>query len=238
MTLTAEEKRLKQLSPQFSSQEGFNGFLVTRRYQYLTQFFRGTSCLELGSADGQGTKILAKHFDHITAVDGSQEYIDLINTIQPEKITGVCSLIETLDLSDTFDTLICAHVLEHVSDPVEIMSYARKFMDKNSVFIVDVPNANSLHRLAGVRLGHLKSTTELHEGDLRIGHRRVYTPETLRMDIERAGLKTERIGGMFIKPLSNAQISEQWDPKLIEAYFELGDEYPDIASEIYAVCTL
>ena len=38
-----------------------------------------------------------------------------------------------------------------------------------------------------------------------------------------------------MKPLSNAQIESQWTPQMLEAFFQLGERYPDIAAEIYVV---
>jgi hypothetical protein len=84
-------------------------------------------------------------------------------------------------------------------------------------------------------MGMLGSTTELNEADHRIGHRRVYTREALLADVQAAGLTIEHAGGVFLKPLSNGQIEEQWDEPLIQAFHEVGKHYPDLCAELMVV---
>jgi hypothetical protein len=44
------------------------------------------------------------------------------------------------------------------------------------------------------------------------------------------------MGGVFLKPLSNGQIQDHWTTAMVEAFFELGKDFPEIAGEIYAIC--
>ena len=45
----------------------------------------------------------------------------------------------------------------------------------------------------------------------------------------------DKIGGVFLKPLSNQQIQDHWDEKIIQGFYELGSDYPELAAEIFAV---
>ena len=69
-----------------------------------------------------------------------------------------------------------------------------------------VPNAGSLHRRVGQKMGVLGALTDLNETDHKQGHRRVYTVATLLADIAGAGLAVETQGTFMLKPLSNAQM--------------------------------
>jgi hypothetical protein len=42
-------------------------------------------------------------------------------------------------------------------------------------------------------------------------------------------------GGNFLEPLSDAQMSD-WDEKLLDAFFALGLELPELCAEIYLEC--
>lgn len=42
-------------------------------------------------------------------------------------------------------------------------------------------------------------------------------------------------GGYWFKPLSDSQIEKDWTQELIQAFLMLGEEYPDIAGEIYLI---
>ena len=223
----------------FSSYRGFNGQLVVWRYQALAAHFAGASCLELGSSDGQGTRLLLPCFDAVTAVDGSVDATDRLRTelAGDPRLTVVCSYFEDLDLGRTFDTVLLAHILEHVEDPVAVLEVAARHLAPGGVLIADVPNALSVHRRLGVRLGLLDRVTDLNEADLSIGHRRVYTPSAFRADIERAGFRIQHFGGMFLKVLSNGQTEELFTREQQEALFDLGADLPELAAEIYAVAT-
>jgi len=235
--LEKEKQRIKNLK--FSSWEGFNSKLIEFRYKTLSSFFNGEKCLELGCGDGKGTEFLLPYFEKIFTVNGSSKLINsLKRKIKSKRVITHVSLFEEYNPNEQFDTIIMGHILEHVKDPVLILKRVKKWVKKNGVILIDVPNANSLHRQVGVKMGLLKRVTDLNEQDKKIGHRRVYTIDTLKKDIQKAGLKIRKLGGIFLKPLSNKQIEEHWDDKMINAFYELGKEYPEIAAEIYAVCSL
>lgn len=222
----------------FSTKEGFNSVLIKLRYEALGKYFRGESCLELGSADGEGTKLLLKHFKRVVAVDGSEKQIRrLKKEIKSRKLEPVCSLFENFETKERFDTVMLAHILEHVDDPVTTLKIARKFLKKNGVVIVDVPNARSIHRQVGVLMGMMKSEYSLNAADHSIGHQRVYDFEKIRKDIKKADLKIKKEGGVFLKPFSNAQMEKWLNKKSLQAFNEMGKRYADLAAEIYLICT-
>ena len=173
------------------------------------------------------------------ALDGSKELTDkLKRTIKNRSLEIICSLVEEYKPKEKFDTIVLAHILEHVENPIKILKLAKSWLKKNGVILVDVPNANSIHRLVGVKMGLLKRKTDLNENDIKIGHRRVYTLNKLIWDAKKAGLKIKKTGGIFFKPLSNNQIEENWDEKMIKGFYELGKDFPELDAEIYIICKL
>lgn len=226
-----------KLDSYLASYTSFNDWLIDRRYQHLRQYFHGKSCLEMGIAEGTGLQYLLEHFDRVTIVDGSAEAVkEVSHKYANPKLTAVHSYFENMDFGDQkFDTILMAHILEHVDDPVVVLEQAKKFLAPGGVMIVDVPNGNSLHRQVGVKMGLLKVRTELNEADLSIGHQRVYLPDTFQADIKKAGLTIDRFGGMFVKILSNAQSEKTFNNEQLEALFLIGEENAEIAAEIYVI---
>ena len=226
----------------YSVSRGFTAEITTNpTYTLLSKYFRGTSCLELGCADGAGTKILLNHFSKVVAVDGSLKMIRKIKKwIRSKKLRVVHSYFENLSLPSKFDTVVMCHVLEHVDNPVIVLKNVKRFVKKNGRIIINVPNAFSLHRQAGVLLGMLKDEHDLNESDLSVGHKRVYDINKLKEDIKNAGLKTIKTGGFLLKAFSNSQLKEVFkkNPKNIDAYIKLGEKYPEIAAEIYTICKI
>lgn len=234
--LHSERERLSSISSYWSSTTGINAHFVTYSYKALRPFFRGKTCLELGSADGQMTQYLVQDFSKVVAVDGSEKFIDDLKKKDIANLIPVCSLFEEFEYSEKFDTVIMAHILEHVDNPVEIISIGKKFLKQDGVLLIDVPNAKSFHRLAAVEMGLLKAIDELNETDNLLGHRRVYTSELMRDHIKQAGLKPVHWGGHFLKTVSNKQMEESWNQQMMDAYFEVGKRFPDNCAEIYFVC--
>lgn len=226
-----------KLDSYLGSYTKFNDWLIRRRYERLEGFFKGKSCLEMGIAEGAGLDRLLGRFEKVTVVDGSEEAIQSVKKrFRDTGLQAAKSYFEDMDFKgETFDTLLMAHILEHVDDPQVVLKRAKQFVSKDGVMIIDVPNGNSLHRQIGVKMGLLTKTTDLNSADLSIGHQRVYLPETFKKDVESAGLEIIHYGGMFIKTLSNSQMEKVYDNKQLEALFVVGEANPDISAEIYIV---
>lgn len=217
-----------------NGQLDFDKKLIYYRYKSIKKHFQGKLGLELGSAEGEMTKYLINDFEHLTSVDGSKELLEMIPSYQNH--TKIHSFFEDYQPSQKFDTIILEHVLEHVDNPIEIMELAKEWLTEDGVMILGVPNALSIHRLAAVKMGLLKTPYELNERDHQVGHQRVYSMDTFSDDINKAGLTIIEKGGVFFKPLSNGQIEQNWNEMMIEGFYEMGKEFPDHAAEIYVVC--
>jgi 2-polyprenyl-3-methyl-5-hydroxy-6-metoxy-1,4-benzoquinol methylase len=129
------------------------------------------------------------------------------------------------------------HTLEHVHDPVEILSIARQWLAPDGVVCASVPNCRSLHRQAAVIMGMLPSEDSLTPADVRAGHRRVSSPESFRAMFTLANLRVAHFGGYWIKPLSNDQTDRWFTTEMIDAFLELGERYPDITAETYVIAS-
>jgi 2-polyprenyl-3-methyl-5-hydroxy-6-metoxy-1,4-benzoquinol methylase len=230
-----EQTRVELLAQwYFKEQLDFDRRVIRFRYQTIRTHFVGPEGLELGPADGEMTPLLLPHFSRLTIVDGAEELISSI----PERpnLVKVHALFEEFEPGWLFNTIIIEHVLEHVENPVALLERVRRWLAPQGVMIVGVPNGHSIHRLAAVKMGLLEEPCQLNQRDYQLGHRRVYTPHTLRKDIETAGLRTIATGGVFFKPVSNQQIQDYWTEEMIQGFYELGKEFPEHSAELYAVC--
>jgi len=172
----------------------------------------------------------------MTIVEGAEAFCGSLRERHPQ-CDVVHSLFEDYAPEERFDNVILGHVLEHVDDPVAILSRVREWLSDEGRVMGVVPNARSLHRQIGVMLGMLKFEEDLNEMDRHHGHRRVYTPETFRRDFLAAGLRVDVFGGYFLKVMSNQQIEEFCAPELIDAFMRMGERYPDVACGIYVIAS-
>jgi 2-polyprenyl-3-methyl-5-hydroxy-6-metoxy-1,4-benzoquinol methylase len=232
-----ERERLEDIAKHFSMKDGFNGYMNKYRVSKILELCAGNKVLDIGSADVFMAEALSPFFERIISVDGSKELIERararLNNVT--NIELVHSLIEEFETAERFDLVLLSFILEHVNNPVETIKRSAYFVAPGGALFVMVPNARSLHRRVGVALGVLGKVDDFTEEDIRQGHRRVYTEERLRQDLEQGGAIVEEMGTFFIKPLSNPQM-EQLGTRLADAFFEVSRELPGLGSMIYAKC--
>ena len=203
-------------------------------YRSLKPYFRGKVGCELGPSTGYMTKMLINDFKELDIIEGAADLLEKI----PEypNLKKYHSLFEDFIPKRKYDTIIMNHVLEHIAEPVELLKKLAALLSEKGVLLVGVPNAKSFHRLAAVKMGLLSSEFELNERDKQLGHYRVYDFALLIKHASEAGLKLIEKGGVSLKFLSNAQLEQLGNDKILEAYYELGKEYPSNTAEIYIVC--
>ncbi|MDX6528231.1 MAG: hypothetical protein QOH41_521 [Blastocatellia bacterium] len=235
--MSEEEIRIGRLSDWYAKDQlDFDKSLIRFRYQTLKPHLQGPEGLELGPAEGQMTRLLLKHFTRLTVVDGSGALLALIP--DTPNLVKVQRLFEEFEPDQQFNTIIMEHILEHVEQPVALLQRVKQWLAHEGKLLVGVPNGDSIHRLAAVKMGLLKEPCERNARDHALGHRRVYNAATFRGDLEMAGVHIARIGGVFFKPLSNQQIQDHWTEEMILGFYELGKDFPEHAAELYAVCEL
>jgi 2-polyprenyl-3-methyl-5-hydroxy-6-metoxy-1,4-benzoquinol methylase len=231
---TDEHTRLAAIAADSWYGKGINATTVAYSVRIFSRHWRPGSCLELGPAEGLATASLVKHFDDLTCVDGAETFCTALARRYPG-IHVECSLFEEYQPGRTFDNIVLGHVLEHVDDPVTILTCVKGWLSGGGRVFAAVPNARSLHRQMGVVMGLLKTEDTLNELDMHHGHRRVYNPESFRRDFIMSGLRVEMFGGYWIKTVANAHLEAHWTPAMIESAMVVGERYPDIAAEIYVI---
>lgn len=234
--LDGERELLNDVAGWYKNTEwGFYTKIVWYSYVSVRPFLAGAKCLEMGPADGEMTGFLKDDFEELHVVDAAEAFVRSAEKLGPN-VVGHVSLFESFEPPTSYDTIVMSHVLEHVHDPVAVLQKAVTWLNPGGRIVAIVPNADSLHRRLGVKLGMLQTRNELNSQDVEIGHRRVYDREDLDRDILTAGLTAVSKGGIFLKLLSNTQMLMFDDDRLVDAMFELGKDLPELCSEIYSVC--
>ena len=192
------------------------------------------SVLELGLGHGYTTNIFAKYFDKHIVLEGSPAVIENFKKRYPD---CSCSIIETyfesFSSEEKFDVIIMGFILEHVDDPLQILTHFRKFLKPGGRMYVAVPNAEVLNRRLGHYAGLLPDMETISENDYILGHQRYYTVKTLTSDVENAGYEIIRTEGIYLKPVTTSQmISLGFEKKLIDAFCIVGIDYPELSCGI------
>lgn len=231
---TEERDRINSIAADSLYGAGASGVSVKYCGDIFARHWRPGRALELGPAEGLMTELLARDFTDLTLTDGSEVFCQDLRVRFPNAEVH-CSLFEEFEPEGLFDTIVLGHVMEHIVNPPDLLRRIATWLAPGGVLYAYVPNARSIHRQAAVVMGILQEEHELNATDLHHGHRRVYDPESFRHDITSSGLKIKVFGGYWLKPLSNRQLEAQWSPELLNAYMCIGERYPDISAEIYAI---
>lgn len=222
------------------------GFDFDVMHPYMLQsfapFFRDGSALELGSFKGDFTRRLAEYFNDLTCVEASNEAIDIAKQSLGGSVNFINSLFEEARLPEKYDNIILTHVLEHIDDPVRVLSRInREWLSDTGRFFLVCPNANAPSRQIAVKMGLISHNSAVTDAEAEHGHRCTYTLDTLERDATKAGLKVVYRSGIFFKALANFQ----WDKLLqtdiisreyLDGCYKLGQQYPDLCSSIFLLC--
>lgn len=196
--------------------------------------------LDLGYGDGHSFNNLKRDAEakdwQITLVEGASSLVSIAQLNASERIKVEHAFFENFTSSETFDVIIASHVLEHVEDPVALLKHFRKLLSKNGIIIGIVPNRESIHRRLAVILGIQPYLDSLSDRDHLVGHRRVYSLETLASDFRMSGWRMLESRGFFLKPFANSQLLN-FDLKVINSLLRISDDLPvEMCANIAFVC--
>jgi trans-aconitate methyltransferase len=216
---------------------------VIRRYLMRTfepWFVHGES-LELGCYKGDMTRLILERFPHVTVVEGASELSRIVQERFEGRVTAINADFADVELERRYANVFLVHTLEHVDDPVAILSRIRSWLVPGGRLFVAVPNANALSRQIAVKMGLIEHHAAVTPAERAHGHRRTYALDVLLADLRRANLSIDDFGGVLVKPLSNAQFDQAIAQGIVsEAYLEachaLARMYPDLGASVYAVC--
>lgn len=148
----------------------------------------GTTVLELGPATGYFTRHL--HDELKCTVDAVEMDALMAEQAQQWCRKLVVGNLEQLQLAEHFspasyDTVICADVLEHLRDPLALLRQAIPLLNRQGQILVSIPNVGYAGLIADLLQGEF---TYREEGLLDRTHLRFFTRTSLETMLRQAGL--------------------------------------------------
>ena len=145
---------------------------------------------------------------------------------------------------NSYDLIILSCLLHEMEDSFAFLRIIHSLCDADTVVHIDVPNANSFHRLLGLKMHICRDTHELTERNICMQQHTVFDAksleklicETARIDGKKADICSR--GSFFVKPFTNSQMaaclaSGAISPEVIEGLDRMTQYMPDLGSEIY-----
>jgi len=232
----AAGKALSYLNYKFKPNHrvGLTNYLREREIYRLLTPSGNDVVLDAGCASGRQ---LFQIFDKIKNGYGTDISDNFINQANSHKdIIGASNLyfsrleVESLDFNDNFfDKIICAEVLEHVSDKQEALLELLRVLKPLGVLIITVPNLNSDGTIWGriMRFLKIRKFTPLDDFSLEAinkhkdAHVREFNKKNLVNWLEKNNLKIQYVGSISfldcwgIKFLMKVLLHFNWSRKAV-----------------------
>jgi ubiquinone/menaquinone biosynthesis C-methylase UbiE len=184
------------------------------------------------------------NFANFSVVDPSKEFIekaklDKLNHQFSDKVTLYNSYLEEAQFENkSFDIVIISGLLHEVAYPEKIMSKIKTILSSNAVLHVNVPNANSLHRIWAYESGLIKSVSEISDTQMKYQQSHTFSGETMSQLLNREGYYILESGSYFVKPFTHSQMifllkNKVISEVLLEGLYNLTKYMPELGSEIF-----
>ena len=109
-----------------------------------------------------------------------------------------------------YDAIISIGVLQDIPDPKEFLQELATLMGPETLVYINVPNANSLHRIIGLHSGHLASMEDMSGRQTALEAKNLFTEDSLikiiTSSIDNVAIRNS--GSFFVKPFTHAQMEE------------------------------
>ncbi|MGE3609160.1 MAG: class I SAM-dependent methyltransferase [Bacteriovoracaceae bacterium] len=162
-----------------------------RRAELLKPLVRNKNLLDFGTGMGGILRILEKDLNLCHGLElqsGPREYLNKQN-ISCFKDIDECS-------DEAYDFITLFHVMEHLDQPIEILSKLKTKLKPKGKMIIEVPHA----RDALLSIFHSES---FKKHTLWSEHLILHTKESLKKFVEAAGMEVQSIKGIQRYPVSN-----------------------------------
>ena len=137
-----------------------------------------------------------------------------------------------------YDCVICSSLLHELEDPEELLASIRKVCSDNTLVHINVPNADSFHRVLAMRMGLIEDVHQFSDRNVKLQQHSVFALKDLVEIVESAGFEVVEKGGYFIKPFTHGQMLSMInngiiDEKTLEGLDEMYKDIPELSAEIY-----
>ena len=162
-----------------------------RRFKSNLKFVAGKRIADFGCGSGDFLKLVQPYCDDVIGIELQQNYVDELNSFGISCSNSVDSIA-----NKSLDTIVSFHVLEHLPNPLEVLSKLMEKVVSGGHILIEVPHANDY-------LLSFLACEEFKQFTLWSQHLVLHTRESLCKTLEHVGLENIQIEGVQRYPLSN-----------------------------------
>lgn len=240
-------RNMEDYSKKYSVPSFENYQVLYRRKKVLEviEHFAPQNILEIGC----GNEPLFQYVKNsrFTVVEPAQKFFDNAVALAngSERINCIHGFFEDVvkEISDDYDMILCSGLLNEVEDPNGLLRAIVRVCNKNTLVHINVPNANSMHRLLAKEMGILQSVYDFSQNNIDLQQHYVFDCKELRKITKSNGFEIMEEGSYFIKPFAHNQMFQMMEKEIIseavlEGLYKFVKYMPEFGSEIYVNCKL
>lgn len=202
------------------------------------QKYRPARILEVGC----GLQPLYQYFDRfdeLVIFEPSSQFAELARAEAPSGVTVVTDELGEKygEYEDRFDLIVVSSLLHELEEPLALLKTVKAFAIEDGIVHINVPNANSLHRLLAVRMGLVDSVYEKSPRQVKYQQHHTFDQERLSDLAYSADLEIIFMETFFVKPFTHAQMQQLIDSgfltqEMLDGLYQLSKDLPDLGAEI------
>ena len=151
------------------------------------------------------------------------------------------NVYEKLKIND-YDFIVSTGVLHETPTPIEFLKTIQKLSNRETEVYINVPNAQSLHRVIAKEMGLINTVYERSERNIVLKQNAIFDRNSLLALVKKAlpSANVKDCKSFFIKPFTHEQmmkcIDESiFDETIFEGLYKASNYYPDSGCELYCV---
>jgi 2-polyprenyl-3-methyl-5-hydroxy-6-metoxy-1,4-benzoquinol methylase len=171
------------------------------------QLRRGQSVLELGSATGLMTSLLASDGVTFLCAERSAGYLERARARNLGGVSFVQTELEAFAPAGRFDHVLATNLLHEFDDPSWLLRRINGWLAPQGLLHATLPNPDSIHRLAALADGLIGDPLVLSDRAVYYGTRRVWAADSFRALAATCGFEIVSTAGVALKPYPNATMA-------------------------------
>jgi len=213
-----------------------------RRKKVLEQMslYKHDTIVEIGC----GTEPLFEYFHDykkMIVIEPSKDFFEIATkkANNDEKILLINSLFEDINLAEeNLDFIVLSSLLHEIKDTELFLKKIMNICSKDTVLHINVPNANSFHRILAYESGLIEQPSTFSNMNYQFQINHVFDLKTIEKIVEDIGFEVLEKGSYFIKPFTHGQMKKMMDNNIIDKTIldglnKMTNYMPDLGSEIF-----
>lgn len=185
------------------------------------------------------------HFDNAIVVEPSTIFFDRLCASQSVKSKNVTFINDFFSAKLTaakdfnkVDTVLISGLLHELLSPDNFLKEVFDAISSQTAIHINVPNANSFHRLLAVEAGLIKNVNELSPLQQKLKQPSIFSLASLEKMLTNCGFKIVEKGTYFIKPFTHLQMqhiknNDLFSSEIINGLEKMIKYFPENGAEIF-----